>query len=44
MGHYFLKLNSKVVMGINNSGVMLVARKDLLDPVFDEVTEKARNI
>ncbi len=26
-------------MGVNNGGVMLVARKDLIDPVYDDLSK-----
>lgn len=44
MGHYFLKPNCEEVVGINNSGLMLIARTDLLNPILNEAIEKAKNI
>lgn len=39
MGHYFVYANSQKVMGVNNGGVMLVARRDLIDPVYDDLSK-----
>ncbi len=39
MGHYFVYANSEKVMGINNGGVMLVVRRDMFDPVYDDLSK-----
>jgi hypothetical protein len=44
MGHFFVYSNSDKVMGIKNGGSMLVARRDKLGPIYQEVSSTlARN-
>jgi hypothetical protein len=38
MGHFFVYADSDKVMGINNGGVILVARRDKVDPIYQEAS------
>jgi hypothetical protein len=37
VGHYFVYTDSKFVLGVNNGGPVLVARRDKVDPILEEI-------
>jgi hypothetical protein len=43
MGHYFVYSDSNKVIGINNGGHVLVARRDRIDPVLQTISEVVRS-